>query len=258
MLAQGTGCEKGQSATLWALVYCGLWHPGDRLGGVLWLLRLVYAGLSCPQWQALPPERQFVEDGAWVGVVIGTLKEEGSLLVLVLLALLLVRTWREGSPRPLIGAAWCVGCLCSMFVCMRFRLCCMRTRCCSTVFRLADPTGGLACCGIGRCGADRSAHPEGRLRWTHSLNVACWSCALSVRRRKAGAVRLRHHQAPSAVLSRCGGEQFLCHPPPPAPGGVLLEQFSGDNLPAVRPGNTIESHLDDGRNWASRWLIGRN
>ena len=67
-----------------------------------------------PQWQALPPEQQFTEAGARVGVVIGTLKEEGSLLVLVLLVLLLVRTWREGSPRPLIGAAWCVGCLCSM------------------------------------------------------------------------------------------------------------------------------------------------
>ena len=67
-----------------------------------------------PQWQALPPEQQFVEDGAWVGVVIGTLKEEGSLLILALLALLLVRAWREGSLRPLIGAAWCVGCLCSM------------------------------------------------------------------------------------------------------------------------------------------------
>ena len=89
----------GIPATAWAVFY----------GYYAWCM-LVFV----PQWQALPPERQFVEDGAWVGVVIGTLKEEGSLLVLVLLALLLVRTWREGSPRPLIGAAWCVGCLCSM------------------------------------------------------------------------------------------------------------------------------------------------
>ena len=67
-----------------------------------------------PQWQALPPEQQTAEAGAGIGVVIGTLKEEGSLLVLVMLALLMVRTWREGSSRPLTGAAWCMGCLCSM------------------------------------------------------------------------------------------------------------------------------------------------
>ena len=45
VLAQGTGREKRQSAAPWALVYCGLWHPGGRLGSVLWLLRLVYASL---------------------------------------------------------------------------------------------------------------------------------------------------------------------------------------------------------------------
>ena len=78
-------------------------------GYYAWCL-LVYV----PQWQALPPEQQTAEAGAGIGVVIGTLKEEGSLLVLVMLALLLVRAWREGSSRPLIGAAWCVGCLCSM------------------------------------------------------------------------------------------------------------------------------------------------
>lgn len=65
-----------------------------------------------PKFQVLPFEVETA--GAKVGVIIGTLKEEGSLFVLALLALLLVRTWREGNPRPLIGAAWCVGCLCSM------------------------------------------------------------------------------------------------------------------------------------------------
>lgn len=64
------------------------------------------------QFQVFPFEVETA--GAKVGVIIGTLKEWGSLLVLAVLALLLVRTWREGSPRPLIGAAWCVGCLCSM------------------------------------------------------------------------------------------------------------------------------------------------
>ena len=89
----------GIPSTTWAVFY----------GYYAWCI-LVFV----PQWQALPPGQQFVKDGAWIGVVIGTLKEEGSLLVLVLLTLLLVRAWREGSPRPLIGAAWCVGCLCSM------------------------------------------------------------------------------------------------------------------------------------------------
>ena len=89
----------GIPATAWAVFY----------GYYTWCM-LVFV----PQWQVLPPEQQFVKDGAWIGMVIGTLKEEGLLLVLVLLSLLLVRTWREGSPRPLIGAAWCVGCLCSM------------------------------------------------------------------------------------------------------------------------------------------------
>ena len=57
----------GIPATAWAVFY----------GYYAWCM-LVFV----PQWQALPPEQQFVEDGAWVGVVIGTLKEEGSLLVL--------------------------------------------------------------------------------------------------------------------------------------------------------------------------------
>lgn len=65
-----------------------------------------------PKFQVLPFEQQTA--GAKIGVVIGTLKEEGSLLVLAVLAVLLAWAWREGSPRPLIGAAWCVGCLCSM------------------------------------------------------------------------------------------------------------------------------------------------
>ena len=65
-----------------------------------------------PEFQVLPFEADAA--GAKVGVIIGTLKEEGSLLVLAVLAVLLVCAWREGSPRPLIGAAWCVGCLCSM------------------------------------------------------------------------------------------------------------------------------------------------
>lgn len=76
-----------------------------------------------PQWQALPPEHQFAEAGARVGVVIGTLKEVGSLLALAVLAVLLVCAWREGSPRPLIGAAWCVGCLCSMSRLYAFSAC---------------------------------------------------------------------------------------------------------------------------------------
>lgn len=65
-----------------------------------------------PKFLVLPFEQQTA--GAKIGVVIGTLKEEGSLLVLAVLAILLVRAWREGSPRPLMGAAWCVGCLCSI------------------------------------------------------------------------------------------------------------------------------------------------
>ena len=65
-----------------------------------------------PKFLVLPFEQQTA--GAKIGVVIGTLKEVGSLLVLAVLAVLLVWAWREGSPRPLIGAAWCVGCLCSM------------------------------------------------------------------------------------------------------------------------------------------------
>lgn len=65
-----------------------------------------------PKFQMLPFEQQTA--GAKIGLVIGTLKEVGSLLVLAVLAVLLVWAWREGSPRPLIGAAWCVGCLCSM------------------------------------------------------------------------------------------------------------------------------------------------
>ena len=73
----------GIPATAWAVFY----------GYYTWCM-LVFV----PQWQVLPPEQQFVKDGAWIGMVIGTLKEEGSLLVLVLLSLLLMRTWREGSP----------------------------------------------------------------------------------------------------------------------------------------------------------------
>ena len=65
-----------------------------------------------PKFLVLPFEQQ--NAGAKIGVVIGTLKEEGSLLVLAVLAVLLVWAWREGNLRPLVGAAWCVGCLCSM------------------------------------------------------------------------------------------------------------------------------------------------
>ena len=87
----------GIPAVVWAVFY----------GYYAWCM-LVFV----PKFQVLPFEVETA--GAKVGVIIGTLKEEGSLFVLALLALLLVRTWREGNPRPLIGAAWCIGCLCSM------------------------------------------------------------------------------------------------------------------------------------------------
>ena len=74
-----------------------------------------------PKYLVLPFEQQTA--GANVGVVIGMLKEEGSLLVLAVLALLLVCTWREGNPGPLPGAAWCVGCLCSMSKLYAFSTC---------------------------------------------------------------------------------------------------------------------------------------
>ena len=87
----------GIPAAVWAVFY----------GYYAWCI-LVFV----PQVQVFPFDVETA--GAKVGVIIGTLKEWGSLLVLAVLALLLVRTWREGSSRPLIGAAWCVGCLCSM------------------------------------------------------------------------------------------------------------------------------------------------
>lgn len=87
----------GIPAAAWAVFY----------GYYAWCM-LVFV----PEFQVLPFEAETA--GAKVGIIIGTLKEEGSLLVLAVLAVLLVCAWREGSPRPLIGAAWCVGCLCSM------------------------------------------------------------------------------------------------------------------------------------------------
>lgn len=87
----------GVPAVAWAVFY----------GYYAWCM-LVFV----PKFQVLPFEQQTA--GENIGVVIGILKEEGSLLVLVVLALLLVRAWREWNLRPLTGAAWCMGCLCSM------------------------------------------------------------------------------------------------------------------------------------------------
>lgn len=96
----------GIPAVVWAVLY----------GYYVWCM-LVFL----PKFQVLPFEQQTA--GANIGVVIGTLKEIGSLLALAVLAVLLVCAWREGSPRPLIGAAWCVGCLCSMSRLYAFSTC---------------------------------------------------------------------------------------------------------------------------------------
>ena len=96
----------GIPAAAWAVLY----------GYYAWCM-LVFL----PKFQVLPFEQQTA--GANIGVVIGTLKEVGSLLALAVLAVLLVCAWREGSPRPLIGAAWCVGCLCSMSRLYAFSTC---------------------------------------------------------------------------------------------------------------------------------------
>ena len=88
----------GIPAAIWAVFY----------GYYAWCMLVFLPKLL----QGLPFEQQTA--GANIGVVIGTLKEVGSLLALAVLALLLMCAWREGSPRPLPGAAWCVGCLCSM------------------------------------------------------------------------------------------------------------------------------------------------
>ena len=74
-----------------------------------------------PRWQALPAEEQAA--GSHIGQAIGTMKMLCSAALLVLLLLLLLRTWWEGGPRYLPGAAWCVGCLCSIS-----RLCAELTR----------------------------------------------------------------------------------------------------------------------------------
>lgn len=99
------------------LPHPGPWHAASfGIPTIAWAVFYGYYAwcmlVFVPQFRTLPFDQGTA--GAQIGFVIGTFKQMGSLLILAVLALLLMCVWREGAARLLPGAAWGMGCLCSM------------------------------------------------------------------------------------------------------------------------------------------------